>query len=164
MQHWKEFVKAGNAVFTVEDSLTGERFTYHVVKCREKEMWWVKVLSGPDNVTNYHYLGTIFGDDFRSTRASKIGENARSFRWFSRINLLLNEDKDFPDRIKFYHANRCGRCGRRLTVPASVEWGFGPECVLQVLGNVRDNHHSLETAKKARALMLAQSKLQKLEQ
>jgi len=24
---------------------------------------------------------------------------------------------------------RCGRCGRVLTVPESVESGFGPECI-----------------------------------
>lgn len=35
-----------------------------------------------------------------------------------------------PGRI--YHLGRCGRCGRALTVPSSVESGFGPECAGRV--------------------------------
>jgi hypothetical protein len=26
------------------------------------------------------------------------------------------------------HAGKCGRCGRKLTVPQSIETGIGPEC------------------------------------
>jgi hypothetical protein len=32
--------------------------------------------------------------------------------------------------LEFWHEGRCGRCGRRLTVPDSIASGYGPECVL----------------------------------
>jgi hypothetical protein len=32
-----------------------------------------------------------------------------------------------------WHEGRCGRCGRKLTVPESIESGFGPECA-SILG------------------------------
>ena len=28
-----------------------------------------------------------------------------------------------------WHEGRCGRCGRKLTVPESIEAGYGPECI-----------------------------------
>jgi hypothetical protein len=30
--------------------------------------------------------------------------------------------------LEVWHEGRCGRCGRALTVPESVERGIGPEC------------------------------------
>jgi hypothetical protein len=27
-----------------------------------------------------------------------------------------------------HHEGKCGRCGRLLTVPSSIESGIGPEC------------------------------------
>jgi hypothetical protein len=163
MRHWKEFVLAGNALFTLEDSLTGERFTYHVRKHDTKPMWWVKVLSGPDNVCNYEYIGTLFEDDFQVTGRSRVTESATCFRWFKRLITVLKSDNDLDPRMRVRHSNRCGRCGRLLTVPASVEWGFGPECVLHVFGEANHSHVALEDAKKIRELMKLQSKLEKVE-
>jgi hypothetical protein len=28
-----------------------------------------------------------------------------------------------------WHEGSCARCGKKLTVPESIESGFGPECV-----------------------------------
>jgi hypothetical protein len=30
--------------------------------------------------------------------------------------------------LEVWHEGRCGACGRRLTVPESIERGLGPEC------------------------------------
>ena len=30
--------------------------------------------------------------------------------------------------LEIWHEGRCGRCGRKLTVPSSIESGIGPEC------------------------------------
>jgi hypothetical protein len=34
-----------------------------------------------------------------------------------------------PSGWEFRHEGRCGRCGRTLTVPESIDSGFGPECI-----------------------------------
>lgn len=34
--------------------------------------------------------------------------------------------------VEIWHEGKCGRCGRQLTVPESIESGFGPECVKMI--------------------------------
>ena len=130
MQNPLQFIKAGKAIFTVSNTNTGNRFSFKVKKCGEKELWFVSVLNGPDNWTNYRYIGSIFDKDFRLTKKS-ISTDAPSFKAFSWLNQVLNT-RDLPEFVKIHHEGRCGRCGRRLTVPESVESGFGPECIQHI--------------------------------
>ena len=129
---WKSFIKAGKAIFTLVNEETGNRFTYKVKRLENKEIWFVSVLNGPDNYVNYKYLGTIFDKDFRSTSKSKIGKDSLSYKAFDWLNKMLNFDKELPENVKVLHEGRCGRCGRRLTVPESIESGFGPECITMI--------------------------------
>jgi hypothetical protein len=82
------------------------------------------VLAGADNTGNYVYLGTIFADgNFRVTRKSRVAADAPSavaFAWFVR-NLE-------SAKVDVWHDGTCGRCGRKLTVPESIESGLGPVC------------------------------------
>lgn len=127
----KEFVKAGKALFTVRNENTGGRFTFKIKRADpEKELWFVSVLNGTDNYSNYCYIGSIFGNgnEFKKTRNSKVTEDAQCFKVFSWFWNKLIKDS-LPTNIKVYHEGRCGRCGRRLTVPESIQSGFGPECI-----------------------------------
>lgn len=40
----------------------------------------------------------------------------------------LGPSVELPEQVQFWHEGRCGHCGRRLTVPASINTGFGPDC------------------------------------
>jgi len=60
----------------------------------------------------------IPSDDFRS----------KSFAWL--MDTLAKGE--LPDAIVFYHEGLCCRCGRRLTVPASILTGYGPDCAVLV--------------------------------
>jgi hypothetical protein len=51
---------------------------------------------------------------------------AKAFQWFWRT---LHGSGNFPDGFEFWHEGRCAQCGKRLTVPESIQSGFGPECV-----------------------------------
>ena len=113
---------------------TGNRYTFRVKKHEEKDLWFVAVLAGPDNEQDYTYIEAIFGDQFRRTRASKVGEEAPSFRVFAWLMRLLAEGRDLPAPVRFYHEGRCGRCGKRLTVPESVRTGYGPQCSASMHG------------------------------
>tara|TARA_Y100000310_G_scaffold235395_1_gene238439 strand:- start:36 stop:449 length:414 start_codon:yes stop_codon:yes gene_type:complete len=129
----KEFVKAGNATFTLLNSETGNRFTFKVKKHDEKDLWFVLLLNGPDNVHHFCYMGTIFGDgNFSLTKKSMLTNEAKSFKVFSWLVNMLNAGKALPECVKVFHENKCGRCGRKLTVPESVESGFGPECITKM--------------------------------
>lgn len=139
-----DFITAGNAIFTVINDVTGNRYTFKTSVCtdrvtgkRNDDLYFVGVLTGPDNTSSYQYLGTIRRDAnalrFDHGRKSAISfdaPSARAFRW-TFAHIIAGE---FPDCVRVMHAGRCGRCGRVLTVPESIESGYGPECIGKVGG------------------------------
>ena len=125
------FVFAGNATFTLTSSRTGTSFTYRVREGKpmgsRAPKLFASVLTGPDNTSDYTYMGIVERAGERAqlvpTRASAIEVTAPSFRaleWFL-------QHLDSP-AVEFRHAGKCGRCGRALTVPSSIDSGLGPEC------------------------------------
>lgn len=127
----KRFIFAGNARFTFVNSKSGNRFTYQVRKSKTSPTYFVAVLSGPDNIENYRYMGVIFEEEmiFKWTKKSRVKPESTSFRAFYWLFNMLKEGKELPDYVKIYHEGRCGRCGKVLTVPESILSGFGPECI-----------------------------------
>lgn len=125
----KEFVLAGNARITLRSKVTGTRFSYRISECENKKaLFFVSLLIGNDNESSYQYMGVI--DDlqvFKITKKSRISEGAPSFMAFDFFwrNLLVGK---INANLEVWHEGRCGRCGRALTVPESIERGIGPEC------------------------------------
>jgi hypothetical protein len=132
----KEFMTAGKALFTLKNEETGNRFTFKVSKPKDenKNMFFVSVLNGPDNYSNYMYMGCIFDKTFKLTRNSKVTQAAPSYRAFNRLWDMITGNHDLPEQVKVLHNGKCARCGRRLTVPESIESGFGPHCLEKALG------------------------------
>lgn len=128
----RPFVFGGNAVFTVVSKVSGSRFTFKVQASDDGRVHFVKVLTGPDNESSYTYLGTIFADGaYRHGKKSSVGYDAPSAkvaRWF----FTHLDDAVAMAKCEVWHEGRCCRCGRRLTVPASIEAGIGPECAQRV--------------------------------
>jgi len=145
----RAFVFAGQAVFTLRSAKTGVRMTYKVrakkadikEKARREAVgepveegfvtYFVNLLRGPDNTTDFAYLGVLREPGrFFTTAKSQVGRHATAWKalvWF------LDEMKSGRavlggHPLEFWHAGRCGHCGRLLTVPESVECGIGPEC------------------------------------
>lgn len=124
----RAYVTAGKATVTIRSTATQTRFTYKVEQSKNNRpgqmpVFFVKLLNGADNTADYVYIGTIFAHGFKTTRASRVSETApsvRAFAWMTRHW----EDA----RIEVWHEGRCGRCGRALTVPESIESGIGPTC------------------------------------
>lgn len=127
----REFVLAGNATLTLVSNATGARFTYKVHRRDVTTPYFVSLLRGPDNNLDYQYLGYLkeVNDDVHYWHGvkSKIGRDApsaRAFIWFwQRVR-----DGRLPESLEIWHEGRCGRCGRKLTVPESLARGIGPEC------------------------------------
>jgi hypothetical protein len=116
----KTFIFAGNATFTLESVATGAHFTYKVKASSDGSVHFASVLTNPDT---YTYAGLLGAGGLRATQKSKIGASAPSFRgldWFMR-NMG-------SEQVKFRHAGKCGKCGRELTTPESLDRGIGPEC------------------------------------
>lgn len=132
IQDIKNFVFGGNATVTLESAKTGKHFTFKVRVAKKDDdtaPFFVSVLNGADNYSNYSYVGIIPADkkSFRLTQKSKVGVDAVSFKAFDFFFTQLMNDKLNPD-LNVYHSGRCGRCGRLLTHPNSIITGLGPEC------------------------------------
>jgi hypothetical protein len=124
-EHRRAYLLSGDATATVVSKKTGARFTYRVRKGEDKlSPHFVSVLTGPENTSNYTFLGTIFADGaYRHGKKSPIplyAPSAAAFAW-SWAHLESEE-------LQVYHLGRCGRCGRPLTTPESIERGLGPVC------------------------------------
>jgi hypothetical protein len=128
----QRFIFAGNATLTVRSARSGARFTYKIsegnANSPRKPLYFVRVLNGPDNESNFGYLGYIKDNTFIHGKEKAVAkEDAPSvvaFRWsFSQIMCGT-----LPAELEIWHEGRCGRCGRKLTVPESVATGLGPEC------------------------------------
>lgn len=125
------FVYGGNALFTIVSKKTGRRFTFKVMRAhndRESTLRFVKVLSGPDNTTSYMYIGYLNTKNPGAMLPGKKGSpNADSYRALAWAVGNMSAGR-MPEELEFYHSGRCGCCGRTLTVPESIETGFGPVC------------------------------------
>lgn len=123
------FLLAGNATFTVVSKKTGSRFTFRVRRPKPDSPHFVTVLTGSDNEHSYTFLGTIFADGtYRHGRKSSISESAPSARAFAWFYGMLTSPERLAAQAEVWHEGRCCRCGRKLTVPSSIEAGIGPEC------------------------------------
>lgn len=135
----KDFLLAGNATFTIRTPDAGHR-TYKITRKdatgQYPETFFVSLLTGPQNTDDYTYLGKLDPFTGQLVPTFKSGWNERTPPFHVRLlNRVLARvwsfDHDAFERhgYKLLHAGRCGRCGRTLTVPASIESGIGPECV-----------------------------------
>ena len=73
------FILAGNALFTVENTTTGNRFTFKVRQPDDTKPHFVSVLTGPNNESDYAFLGTVFTPErYHHGRRSRIAQDAPS--------------------------------------------------------------------------------------
>ncbi len=140
------YVRSGKAIGTLTNERTGGRFTF-LFSMPKKERGkasapvFFSVLTGSNNVEDYEFLGTMSptatGYVYRPGKKSRISADAQSSKvadWFVRqINAgLVFAGQELPSGVRFQHEGRCGRCGRKLTVPESIDIGLGPECAGKV--------------------------------
>jgi hypothetical protein len=142
---WKDifqFVFAGKARFTLVSVDSGRRFTYRVTKKKPPEndaeqrtfdrygqAYFVSLLRGPDNSSDYAYMGVIDNGGFKTTTSSRVSKDAESHVAFAWFLARMSKGGAPCTKLEFWTEGRCGRCGRGLTVPTSVNAGFGPECI-----------------------------------
>ena len=125
----KDFVLAGNATITLVSLKTDKRYTFRIRKPNDETPHFVSVLFGPDNTEDYQFLGSLFnqGQTYRHGRRSTVYEgDIRVLAWNYMWDRVLQGR--LPANLEVWHEGKCGRCGRALTVPESIERGIGPVC------------------------------------
>lgn len=120
------FFSGGNATFTVSNP-TGEHYTFKIRKPKETTPYFVSLLSGPDNESDYTYLGVYNPDkqEIKLTAKSRFTPDSKPYRV---IQWAVRHVNNLPPGYAIQHNGKCCRCGRTLTVPESIETGIGPEC------------------------------------
>lgn len=130
-----DFIFGGNSTFTIVSKATNDRYTFKIEKGKKDgSPFFVKYLYGGDNNSSYKCFGIIptEGDNsyqFFLTKGGGVKKDStlnKAFVWMYKVLKTQNQSKF--DLIEFWHEGKCGQCGRKLTVPSSIETGFGPVC------------------------------------
>lgn len=138
----RRFIMGGAATFTIVHGDT--RYTYKVrtpaldrdknwsTGNQDKTQRFVSVLYGPDNESDYKYIGMMRenidgGFYFTRTAKSPPDEDPR-LMLFSKYWATLEYGCRVMADTDFWHEGQCCVCGRKLTVPESIASGIGPEC------------------------------------
>ena len=135
----RQFILAGRAIFTVSNP-KGERYTYRVTYSKGNDRyppcWFIALLTGPNNEDDYTYMGKIDAEmgEVVLTAKSAYPKDAMPVRVANFGLMVAYGKRTLPDGYAIHHEGMCGRCGRLLTVPSSVDSGFGPECIKMVGG------------------------------
>lgn len=139
---------AGSAKFTLVSKRTGDRFTYWfrtgaldrtknwTVNNQDRRFFFVKLLWGPNNQSDYRLIGTLRRADeesnvisfapWRNAADKPPAPSLAGIAWFVQQVFIVGH---IPESVEINMAASCLRCGRELTVPESIKSGFGPECI-----------------------------------
>lgn len=108
----------------------GSHFTFKIETVTKGQLVGKRIISylaGSDNTHDFY--GFAFLNDgnvcvWKKFRGGKLDERARH------LEILFN----MPERLEAagleyaVRSGRCRRCNRKLTVPASIHRGYGPDC------------------------------------
>ncbi len=128
----RAFITAGRAVFTLQG--LSARYTFRVLRSKDGAVLFASLLTGSDNTADYTYMGVLSVESgyLRLTGASTYTPESTpviALRWALPI---VWKGGTLPAPARLMHVGRCGRCGRALTVPSSIDAGIGPECATKL--------------------------------
>jgi hypothetical protein len=121
---------AGNATITLKIDKAERHYTYRIKQCKDKsELYFIYLLKGPDNETDYTYFGCYYSDTnyYHPCKRYIDVPNRNRPTSLQRIRQLLISNENIKG-LKAYHEGKCCKCGRKLTTPESILKGIGPEC------------------------------------
>lgn len=132
----RSFLTGGHAKFTIVSKKTGARKTFEVMRApprppdTESNGFFVRLLVGPDNGSDFRYLGFLakkaINCYFYPGKKPWAAEACEVISWL--CTKLNHNEGNFFEQAEFWHAGTCARCGRELTDPESIARGLGPVC------------------------------------
>ena len=124
------YITAGHGKAT----LVGEtaRYTYSFNTSKDDRLVFVRVLTGSDNENDYTYIGYIpvvdNGGVLRLVAGKKGSPGHLAFVGLAWYIHQAQTKPELAEKLTFMHEGTCGKCGRTLTTPESIERGIGPKC------------------------------------
>jgi hypothetical protein len=125
-----QFITAGHAEFTVQGM---NHYTFKVVHQNKKgsslHVYYRKV---GDHLIGFFNRNSLTGQWwYKHNPHSEISERDTAVLCIEYTIKHLQSGK-FDNRAQIMHLGACGKCGRALTDPVSIEAGIGPECRKQL--------------------------------
>lgn len=124
----QDFILAGNSTFTIQSKKSGSHFTYAVKRDKVDLRHYVSVMITHNNYSFFKFIGTIFNERAyyhgKKSTVSKDAPSVIAFKW-SWQHILSND----LNQMEIWHMGYCGRCGKKLTNPESIQNGIGPICM-----------------------------------
>lgn len=137
----KSFFLAGRATFTVEPTLEfcqshgiPQHFTFRVSRKSDKHPHFAYLLTGPDNGSDYTYIGMVdpsYPKALLLTKKSKFTDDTWAVKILRRVLIRIfagEGDAISAAGWNVMHDGRCAKCSRLLTDPESIRCGLGPRC------------------------------------
>ena len=137
-----EFMLAGCSEFIMKSGKTGHKLRYKLDKKLSTQMKnsdgslggdYIYWLNTAESNGTFVYAGVLFFDN--KTKQFKFGKGARGNLNYNDVRVksilyVLNRlyKGETSVNVEIYHVGKCGRCGKRLTDPESIERGLGPMC------------------------------------
>ena len=127
--------RGAGATMTVVNDATGGRVTVRFRRPEGFTSVLVDVMDGSDNETSFSFVGSVRvpseGAPFVaiSRHAKADGERSRKAKAVLDWTFRAASAGDLRT-VRALHSGCCGRCGRKLTVPESIDTGLGPVCAL----------------------------------
>lgn len=118
------FLHSGRAMFTLRSKSTGTHYTYRVRRsCFYGQGYFVTTRVG----ASWLYMGVLENFKIKPTRRSQYASHTGQVKAFDWCMRAIRDNQNMH-LFEFWHEGKCGRCGRALTHPESVQSGIGPEC------------------------------------
>lgn len=130
----RKYILAGKAIITCVSERTGKHITFRIRSKADRmriTRWFVRADIG--NTSRYiTWLLKDAATGLILVQASPGYDALRdAYNGFCFITKHLLNGNHLPPQMKIYHHNTCGRCGRVLTNPQSIQSGIGPECAMK---------------------------------
>lgn len=120
-----------NGTWTLVSGKTGAHRTVKVSTVKEGESEYAKkfagkrkvsLLVGQDNENNYAQFGWVANDgNIQLCQKSQTP-------FFATLADIVAHPEHWAGKVEYKFEGRCIRCNRKLTNPASIDAGIGPEC------------------------------------
>lgn len=129
----RNFILAGKTTVTLKSLKTEAHLTYRVTRAKTEghASHFVKVRTGGEGKNAWAYIGFIARDKFLHGNKSPFEFSSKQSRAFYFATTHLFAGRMPPD-LEVWHEGKCGRCARKLSDPASIARGLGPECAGRV--------------------------------
>lgn len=131
----KKFLLAGKALFTVDNGK--EHYTFKVrrkdstYRNQPQTTFWLSVKSThPRAKYGYALIGILNPETgtVKCISKSLFIPGSKEYDVAAWACQVVIRGKMIPERYDIQHAGKCGRCGKKLTDPVSIERGLGPDC------------------------------------